>query len=118
MGDPLSLAAGVVGLVSLTIQLLQVANNFKDDVQGVSEEVKFLIEELHALKSILELLKKAWENRKIPANFDLSALARIKTTCEAQLKELLEKLMKTERQLQKCDSLNAIVLVRNTRLTR
>jgi hypothetical protein len=102
MGDPLSLAAGIVGLVSLTIQLLQVANKFKDDVKGVGKEVAALIEELNALNSVLEMLKKAWEHKRAPANIDLSALARIETTCEAQLNELLEKLRKNEVRLQKC----------------
>ncbi|KAH4136720.1 hypothetical protein HBH45_131370 [Parastagonospora nodorum] len=101
MGDPLSLAAGVVGLVSLTIQLLQVANKFSNDVKGVSEEVRLLIEELESLKSVLELLKKAWENRRVPTNFDLSALARIEATCEAHLKELLGQLRKDQGHLQK-----------------
>jgi hypothetical protein len=54
MGDPLSLAAGIVGLVSLTIQLFQVANKFEDDVKGVSKEVRALIEELNALNGVLE----------------------------------------------------------------
>lgn len=101
MGDPLSLAAGVVGLVSLTIQLLQVATKFSKDVKGASEEARLLIEEMESLKSVLELLKKAWENREVPANFDLSALARIEATCEAHLKELLEQLKKDENHLQK-----------------
>ncbi|KAH4161937.1 hypothetical protein HBH43_166710 [Parastagonospora nodorum] len=101
MGDPLSLAAGVVGLVSLTIQLLQVANKFSNDVKGASEEVRLLIEELESLKSVLELLKKAWENRRVPTNFDLSALARIEATCEAHLKELLGQLRKDQGHLQK-----------------
>ncbi|KAH3950593.1 hypothetical protein HBI24_118380 [Parastagonospora nodorum] len=100
MGDPLSLAAGVVGLVSLTIQLLQVANKFSNDVKGASEEVRLLIEELESLKSVLELLKKAWENRRVPTNFDLSALARIEATCEAHLKELLGQLRKDQGHLQ------------------
>jgi hypothetical protein len=101
MSDPLSLAAGIVGLVNLTIQLIQVANKFKDDVKGVSKEVGSLVEELNALNSVLNLLKKAWENKRVPANFDLSALARIETACEAQLNELLEKPRKSEAQLQK-----------------
>jgi hypothetical protein len=101
MGDPLSLAAGIVGLVSLTIQLLQVANQFKNDVKGVSKEVGSLIEELNALNSVLELLNKAWENKRAPANIDFSALARIEATCEIQLNELLEKLRKKEDRLQK-----------------
>ncbi|KAF1940075.1 hypothetical protein EJ02DRAFT_240476 [Clathrospora elynae] len=101
MGDPLSLAAGVGGLLSLTIQLLQIANKFKDDLEGFSEEIGFLVEELNALKSVLELLKKAWENRRVPANFDLSALARIEATCEAQLEDLFKKLRKDEVRLQK-----------------
>jgi hypothetical protein len=101
MGDPLSLAAGVVGLVSLTIQLLQVANKFSNDVKGASGELRLLVEELGSLKSVLELLKKVWENRRVPANFDLSALARIEATCEAHLKELLEQLRKDESHLQK-----------------
>lgn len=101
MGDPLSLAAGVVGLVSLTIQLLQVASKFKDGVKGVSKEVKFLIEELTALNSVLELLQKAWENRRIPPNFDLSALTRIEATCESHLRDLLDKLRKDNVTLQK-----------------
>jgi hypothetical protein len=101
MSDPLSLAAGIVGLVSLTIQLLQVASKFQEDVKGVSKEVGSLVEELNALNGVLDLLNRAWENRRVPANFDLSALARIEAACEAQLNELLEKLRKSEARLQK-----------------
>jgi archaellum component FlaC len=98
----LSLAACIVGLVSRTIQILQFANKFKDDVKGVSKEVGALIKELNALNSTLEMLKKALEHKRAPANIDLSALARIETTCEAQLNDLLEKLRKNEARLQKC----------------
>ena len=70
MGDPLSLAAGVVRLVSLTIPLLQITAKFKDNVRAVREEVVTLIEEIDALQRVLELLRAAWENKKLPPNFD------------------------------------------------
>jgi hypothetical protein len=108
MSDPLSLAAGIVGLVSLTIQVLQVANKFKNDVKDVHEEITSLIEELAALNSVLELLKKAWENRRTPAIFDLSALARIEATCEARLKDLLKTLLRGQVRLQKCAKIHSL----------
>jgi uncharacterized protein YoxC len=101
MAEPLSLAAGIAGLVSLTIQVLQIANKFKEDVKGVREEVKALVEELTALSNLLKQLKTSWENKKLPPNFDMSALSTIEAACESQLKELLDKLTKAARRLQK-----------------
>ncbi|PSN69688.1 hypothetical protein BS50DRAFT_571058 [Corynespora cassiicola Philippines] len=94
MADPLGLAAGIAGLLSLTIQVIQIVNKFKDDVGSAKTEVVTLVRELVALKHILESLETAWREKKLPPDFDSSALAGIQKACKTQLKILLGKLNK------------------------
>lgn len=92
MADPLSLAAGVAGLLSLTIQIIHIVNRFGGNVATVSKDIEALVQELVALKGILEKLNTAWKEKKLPPDFDLSALAGVEKACEKQLTTLLDRL--------------------------
>lgn len=94
MAEALGLAAGIVGLVSLSIQLLEVARKFQDDAITCKKDVGDLIQELTALHRVLELLRDGWKEKALPPNFDRSALAGIEQICEEHLSSLLEKLNK------------------------
>lgn len=61
MGDPLSVAGTVAGLVSLAIQLSQVSYQYVSDVKGSSKAWSSYIQELSALTSILLRLQTAGE---------------------------------------------------------
>ena len=104
MADPLSLATGIAGLLSLTIQVIHIVGKFKENVGTVSSDVEALAEELIALKRILEDLKTAWKERKLPPNFDLSALAGVEKACEKQLTALIDRLSKAAGWLQRYNS--------------
>lgn len=101
MVDPLSLAAGIAGLSSLTIQILQIIAKYNDDVRTADQDVKALVEELTALSQVLKMLKTAWKEKKLPPNFDLSALAGIEKACSEQLRSLLDQLTHSTRWVQR-----------------
>lgn len=105
MTDPLSLAAGVAGLLSLTIQVIHAVNKFEGNIRTVSEDVEALMQELIGLKGVLEKLQTAWKEKKLPPDFDLSALSSVEKACEKQLTTLLDKLNETTGWLQRYISL-------------
>ena len=105
MADPLSLAAGIAGLLSLTIQVIDIINKFQDNVRTVCKDVEELVQELIGLKIILEKLKTSWKEKKLPPDFDLSALAGIEKACEKQLTTLFDRLNKAAGWLQRYVSL-------------
>ncbi|KAF2659374.1 hypothetical protein K491DRAFT_622918, partial [Lophiostoma macrostomum CBS 122681] len=53
MAEALGVAAGVAGIISLTIQITQVAIQFGQDFKNEPEDVKAFISELGALKTVL-----------------------------------------------------------------
>jgi hypothetical protein len=105
MADPLSLAAGIAGLFGLTVQVIHIVNKFEGNVGTVSKDVEALVQELIGLKGVLEKLETAWKEKKLPSDFDLSALAGVEKACEEQLTTLLDRLNKAYSCLQKYVSL-------------
>jgi hypothetical protein len=105
MADPLSLAAGIAGLLSLAIQVIHIVNKFEGNVGTVSKDVEALVQELIGLKRILEKLNTAWKEKKLPPDFDLSALSGVEKACEKQLTTLLDRLNKAAGWLQRYVSL-------------
>ena len=101
MADPLSLATGIAGLLSLTIQVLHIVNRFKGNVGTVCSDVEALVQELIGLQGILEKLRTAWKERKLGPEFEVSALRGLETACEKQLTTLLDRLNKASGWLQR-----------------
>lgn len=101
MADPLSLAAGIAGLLSLAIQVIHIVKRFGDNVGTVGKDIETLVQELIGLKGILEKLSTAWKEKKLPPDFNLSALAGVEKACEKQLTTLLDRLNKAAGWLQR-----------------
>ena len=59
MVDPFSIATGLAGLVSLTIELVKVSYQYASDVQKASTTVKGFVIELMAFKKLLSELQDA-----------------------------------------------------------
>lgn len=92
MADPLSVAASVAGLLSLTIQLLNVAQQYTHDVGNAEEEVVAFIRELTGLSEVLKRLDAFLKTKDSIAASGTPALLAIRYSCEDQLKKLLKKL--------------------------
>jgi hypothetical protein len=58
MSDPLSLAAGVAGLLALTLQIIQINKNYLDSAKHAPKIIKAYHRELLMLQSSLALLKE------------------------------------------------------------
>jgi hypothetical protein len=92
MTDPMSVAAGVAGLLSLTIQLLDVAQQYTHDVKNAEEEVVAFIRELTGLSDVLKRLDAFLKTKDSFAASGTPALLKIRYSCEDQLQKLLKKL--------------------------
>ena len=98
--DPLSLAFGVAGLMSLTLELTKLVSTYTGSVRQASTESQELAVELSALSHVLEKLERFLSNQDAVYNtFDnTSILYSTVHTCHGKLnllKSILEKYMKT-----------------------
>ncbi|KAH8680099.1 hypothetical protein BGZ60DRAFT_401309 [Tricladium varicosporioides] len=111
MADPFSTGAGIIGVISLTIQITQVVAQFGVDWKDAPENVKTFIAELGTLKNVLSetntnlLLNPdfaaAFHNRpslllsqlgpSAPSTTDTKCMLK---TCERELESLLKELKK------------------------
>ena len=93
--DPLSVAASVAGLLSLTIQLVQISTSIAADAKAV-QAYDFIIE-LNALGDVLKRLRVFLNDQsETGISFtQVSVLVATNTRCEHKLKELLQKLQRT-----------------------
>ena len=94
MVDPLSVAAGVAGLLSLAIQLVDIGTKYSSNAPK-SQGYDFIFE-LRALIDVLNRLKEFLEGPNAPPTFDhMSTLLSTNTRCKTKLHEVLLKLQKT-----------------------
>jgi hypothetical protein len=109
MADPLSAGAGVVGVVSLVMQIIQAVTKFGLDWKDTPTEVKAFMKELHVLATTLSATQMnilqnpdftvAFENREsillpqmrpnAPNDTHSNVLLH---SCEAHLQEFLQDL--------------------------
>jgi hypothetical protein len=98
--DPLSVAAGVAGLLSLAIQLVEIGTKYgtsSPKAQGYD-----FIFELRALIEVLTRLKGFLEGPDAPPTFDhMSTLLSTNTRCKWKLQEVLMELQKTMQETNK-----------------
>ena len=91
--DPLSIAAGVGGLIALSIQLVEIGTKYNTrspKAQGLD-----FIFELRPLIEVLKRLKEFLEGPNAPQTFDrVSALLSTSSRCDSKLQEVLRKLQK------------------------
>lgn len=88
--DPLSLAASVAGLVSLTLSVAKTTTDYVSSVKHAAEESLQLAEELSALKSALDALNRFLTSRgtELKPFSSTSALVSTTSSCHESLKTL------------------------------
>ena len=94
--DPLSITAGVAGLITLVSQSIKLASNYTRDVVGMKEQVSTMLQALQILHTILSQLKHQLESSVNPDNTSLpvnnSILENTIQSCNQRVIALLEKL--------------------------
>jgi hypothetical protein len=138
MADPLSVASAIAGLISLTVQIAQISHAYTSSAMGARKTVASLVQELLILRNILSDLQTSLiVNPSLAEAFgsDKSAVlglavgsqgdgAEIKSkssntkqplheasllkSCEADLKDLLEKTQKKADKLRKAVSVTLL----------
>ena len=89
MGDPLSVAASIAGLIGVSIQVIQISTKFKNKTRNIDD----FIGELTALSAVLKRLRDFLSHQPAVPPFDnVSALITANTQCERKLKEVFQKL--------------------------
>lgn len=96
MGDPFSLAAGIAGLISLTLEITKTTRQYIRGVRRASKEVLELLQELAALAYVLRQLDIFLKSDGVGnPNFNqTSVLFQTYNACEKELKEIGLKLQK------------------------
>lgn len=92
MGDPFTIATGVAGLLSLTIQLTQATVEYVQGVKKASVAVEELRRELRALADVLKLFDDFLKVEAPRLAFrKTSVIFAASSSCEQQLQNLLTK---------------------------
>ena len=58
--DPLSIAASIIGVLTFTIQVGNTIDTFISDYRIADSELKAIVEEVHALRGVLECLQNVY----------------------------------------------------------
>ena len=96
MLDPFTLATGVAGLLSLTIELSKIISAYTQSLNDASREAQELLAELSELSHVLEQLKDFLRSENAKSNsFDgTSVLCSARNACQGKLEYALRKFMK------------------------
>jgi len=117
MADPLSIAAGAAGLLSLGIQVSQSLVSFYLDYKGQDADIDRIIQRLEGLLGIFQSLSDMLKGRKFPAD-EQALVAKIEglvQDCDELVSELKEECEKfTHRST---DGVKATVMIAGRRLT-
>lgn len=92
MADPLSVVGGVVGIISLGLQVTQYMYDYYSAIKDRETNLASLVEKLEQLIKILEMMRAQAESRKTRPN-ELGLLSNILTSvqrCEDCIEELRE----------------------------
>jgi uncharacterized phage infection (PIP) family protein YhgE len=94
MADPLSMAAGIAGLLSLSLQLTKVISDYTITVSGASKAIGDLQDRLQALSQVLRQLNALLRTANVQGNsFDQSSvLCYAINACQEKLHRLGERL--------------------------
>lgn len=97
--EPLSILAGVTGVVGFTAQAIKLVKGHIDSAKHASKTVKDLLEKIGTLYSTLSQLEKYLESDAVKAiKFEAdSVLASTVDTCKLRVNELLAKLKASPR---------------------
>ena len=94
--DPLSVATGVAGLLSLTIQVGMTIGEYANSVKGASKDAQKLEREIQAFSSVLDQLNEFLRSKDADhVVFEPTSVLLVATTsCEMELSHLQKKLKK------------------------
>lgn len=70
MGEPFSLAAGIGGLITLTLQVININKDYIDSVKNTPTVLNAYLRELHMLQSSLTLVKGRLSGSEVKAYLD------------------------------------------------
>ncbi|KAI9704411.1 MAG: hypothetical protein M1836_007274 [Candelina mexicana] len=96
MIDPFTLATGLVGIISLTIEVTKITAEYASGFQKAPTAIADLQQELVSLTEVLQRLNKFLESQQLigSAFHDASVLCATKDACERKTIELHRKLSK------------------------
>ena len=96
MIDPFTLATGLAGLLSLTIELSKIITDYIGAVNNAPKDAQELFTEISTLAQTLERLVKFLrsENEKGNSVDQTSVLCSARNACQDQLQSLFQKLVK------------------------
>ena len=99
MAEPISLAASIGGLISLSIEITQIARKYFHGVRRASTDVKEFLQELAALVKILRQLEGLLHRDRFDeANFDqTSVLFLTHNACRKELTAIRSRLLSRSR---------------------
>jgi hypothetical protein len=98
MADPLSVVGGVVGILSLAIEVTQTLYNYYTSLKGQSKEITSILGSLRTLHKTLECLCHDLKHSKFPTgDLDLvNNISDIVQRCEGYIEELKQEATKFE----------------------
>ena len=112
MTDPLSIAAGTAGLISLGIQVTQSLVKFYTSYKHQNEDVKGTLRNLESLHIILDTLQtsiKARENSSEEQTLLATAIESHVETCEESIQELQDEYSKLREHILSRDDIKAAI---------
>jgi hypothetical protein len=93
--DPLSVASGVAGLLSITIKVGMAIGEYVRSVKGASKDALKLEREIQAFSSVLEQLCEFLQSKDTDVVFEPTSVLLIATnSCDKELSDLQKKLEK------------------------
>ena len=93
MIDPFTLMTGMAGLISLAIEVTKITSDFASNVKGASGQVHDLLNELVAVKDVLQQFDTFLKTQDSLGPFaETCALISTEQYCAVKLKQLYEKL--------------------------
>jgi len=73
--DPFTISTGVVGFLSLTIEISKILNTYVSDVKSAPKDAQILLTEVNALSHVLDQLVKFLQNEEVKGNsFDQTSV--------------------------------------------
>ena len=96
--DPLSIAASIAGLISLTIQVSESVTSYGKAVKDAPKSIEEMISELYSMLSVLRQLESLFRSQQVKcSSFDHSSvLALAIIRCDENIGKLLSKLRQME----------------------
>src|SRR5450432_2321181 len=96
MSDPLSLASGIAGLLSLSIRILEIGTQFYSDFKHAPKSYHVYFREIKALSIVLVTLEDRLENSSIKAYLSSQPPSPSVIECHREAQELMLAFTKNE----------------------